>query len=298
MANLDDYKPRDTSKGYSWIQVRTNLLDEPEYMQLSGSTKAIYFEAYILAGRSDAGGLIIASDKPATVDKLAWLLRRSIDELQKGLDELQTAGFVDLQGGHVTVCRFASEQGPSMAKQREQWALRQAKRRARAKGEAWTDEPGAEPEQDTDTDKNEKSDEVKELNQESDQEKIKNQTKTKRVTDTSRDNHAIVTRDSGGGGLTNEYGSQILSHWLDKTGKNFKLNSAFLDMVQRLIDAGVSIEFVDQAIEQTKDTANTPMYLEPVAMNLKNASPQATAQKRLDGFRAVYNQNKAKSEGE
>ena len=121
MAIADDdytYTPRDTSRGYTWLQIRTSLLDDPKYMQLPDQAKAVYFEVYLLAGRSDAGGLILAGDDSANVTDIAYLLRRTDDDTEKALDLLQRAGLVDLDGYTVTVCRFASEQGPSQAEKR------------------------------------------------------------------------------------------------------------------------------------------------------------------------------------
>lgn len=294
MAILDSYSPRDASRGYVWIQIRTNLLDEPEFMRLSDTSKAVYFEVYALAGRSDAGGLVLASDKPATVDGMAWLLRRDTNELQSALDELAQSNLVDLQGGHVTVCRFASEQGPSMAKQREQWALRQAKRRARAKGESWTEpETDAEP----DTDKNKKTDAVKDLNQKPEQDNNKTQTKTKRVTELSRDNHAIVTRDNVSELYLNEYANDVLTVWQDKTGKKQPKSRQFMDLCQDWINARVSIQDVTQATVYTLGVADTPFYLRDVAINLANKRPGVQSDKRADAFRKLWQEQKAKQDG-
>lgn len=212
MVNVDDYSPRDSSNGFNWLKFRTNLIDEPNFMQLPDQAKAIYFEVYLLAGKSDAFGLVTVSDKPATVQDIAWILRVQESDLQNALDALQRADLVDLDNG-VTIKRFAKEQGPSMADKREQWAIRQAKRRALANGETWTEpEPDAE--------KNKKSDVVKDLKTDSEQEKeLKTTTKTKSVTGTSRLSHDRVTRDNGGSSSFNEYTDDILSVWQKKTGK-------------------------------------------------------------------------------
>lgn len=284
MANMDDYKPRDTSRGYGWLKIRTSLPDDPKYMRLSDLAKVTYFEAYIWAGRSDAGGLILAGDNPAKIDDLAWILRRTIDELQSGLDELESAGLVDLDDGHTIIARFANEQGPSMTDKREQWALRQRNKRENAL-------KIAKPKTDQEPEKEKELDEVKELNQETDQEKIEIKTQTQSVTHTSPESHERVTRDKPDDDLTNEYGSQILAHWQVKTGKTFRANTKFLAMVRRLKEEGVSIKYIDQAIDQSMGTALTPLFLEIAAINLKNADPQVHADKRADEFRKLWQAN-------
>lgn len=283
MVNVDDYSPRDSSNGFNWLKFRTNLIDEPNFMQLPDQAKAIYFEVYLLAGKSDAFGLVTVSDKPATVQDIAWILRVQESDLQNALDALQRADLVDLDNG-VTIKRFAKEQGPSMADKREQWAIRQAKRRALANGETWTEpEPDAE--------KNKKSDVVKDLKTDSEQEKeLKTTTKTKSVTGTSRLSHDRVTRDNGGSSSFNEYTDDILSVWQKKTGKKASKSMAFLDMCRYWFNEQVTVGHVTEAIDLVKNYAepNTPMYLREVVINLKNTGPQNT----LDVFRKYYQAQK------
>ena len=284
MANLDDYNPRETSRGFVWLKFRTDLIDESEFMQLTDLAKAVYFEAYFLAGRSDAGGLILASERPATIGKIAWSLRRPEADLQNALDELRRAGLVDLDNGQVTIERFAKEQGPSMADQRVQWALRQAKRRALARGEIRT-EPDAEPVKDKKTDA---SKDLKDTEPEQDKDL---KTQTKRVTDLTRDNHAGVTRDKVGGGGLGVTVQSVLDSWQAITGKKFARNAVFDTMIEYWQDEGVSIDHVRQAILEAKDKAQTPHYLREIAVNIKNASPEGQAQKDLDYWRGLYKQN-------
>lgn len=288
MAILDDYNPRDTNKGFVWLKFRTDLIDEPAFMQLTDQAKAIYFEVYFLAGKSDAGGLILTGDKPASIGNLAWLLRRQEVDVQNALDELDRAGLVDLDNYQVTVCRFKNEQGPSMTDQRVQWATRQAKRRARARGEVWPEpDANAEPE----PDKNQNREGSKDLKEpESEQDKDL-KTKTKRVTDQSQDNHAGVTRDKVGGGGLGVTVQSVLDSWQAITGKKFARNAVFDTMIEYWQDEGVSLDHVRQAILEAKDKAQTPHYLREIAVNIKNASPEGQAQKDLDYWRGLYKQN-------
>ncbi len=290
MVNLSDENPRDDSRGYVWIKIRTNLVDNPKFMQLTDQAKSTYFELYLLAGKSDAFGLVLAGDGPATVQDLAWILRKPEPEMQNTLDELQRAGFVNLDSG-VTVAKFGSEQGPSMAEKRRQWQLRQAKRRALAKGETWT-EPDADTEQDTDSEKEKEVEPEKEKNTDTEKE-LKTKTQTKRVTQTSRESHARVTRDRfGGGDLIDS--DLVLSVWHDMTGLEFKPGDKFDAMIKDWQSAGVTVQNVRDAITQANGEANTPLYL---AISAKNLHAKETAQARsgdmaLERFRKLYREQK------
>ena len=282
----DDYTPRDVSAGYRWLKFRTNLLDDPRFSRLSDTAKALYFEVYLLAGKSDAGGLVLAGDEPASADDIAYILRRPGDEVRAGLAELQTNGFVDLDAGTVTVCGFASEQGPAQKEQRKEWAKRQTKRRALARGEAWQ-EPDTEQDQDTDQDQNSETD--KDL-------KNNIKIKSKSVTHTSQDTHEIVTRDTkngGGGGFE----QQILDAWTELTGLEFKPNQKFSAMVADWESKGKTLQDVRQAITETLGVANTPLYLDVLVQNLHRRNNKPTGGADVAKFRKMYEDNKRKNNG-
>ena len=292
MVNLNDYKPRDSSKGYNWIKIRTNLIDDPKYMRLSDVAKVTFFEAYLLAGKSDAGGLILAGDDPAMVHDLAWILRRSEADLQNILDELQRAGFVNLDDDQVTVCKFANEQGPDASAKRKEWALRQAKRRALAKGETWT-----EPDADAEQNQNQEPEKEKEKNTEPDQEQIKNQTKTKRVTHTSRDNHAVVTRDSIDDDVLT-FGNDVLDVWRELKGHDYKPSQKYWQMIQDWYDAGVTQKHVKWALIQTSEQAQTPFYVRELAVTMHDDDPEIKSQKEQEKWRELYRQGKDQAGGD
>jgi len=281
--DIDEFKQRKVKRGYVWLKLFTDLIDEPEFMQLTDKAKAVYFEVYILAGRSDAGGLITSSDKPAKLDQLAWFLRRTIDELQGALDELQNTGFVDLQGGQVTVCRFGNEQGPSQDEKRAQWREWQRESRANAKGEKLPDKPNA--------DEHEKQNE-KQTEKEKKQTEQDLKTQTKRVSSMSDQSQVSVSPDtvSGGGGDFVSFGKAILQSWKEITGKTFEANEPFNVMVKKWLEAGVTLDDVRQAFLETKHKAHTPFMVQSLAVNIRNARPEVQAGKELDAWRALYNQ--------
>lgn len=291
MVNLDDYKPRDLSRGYLWVKFRTSLLDEPKFARMSDLAKAVYLELYLQAGRSDAGGLVLSSDKPASVDDIAYSLHRSDADLQTALDELQRAGFVAVQDGQVDICRFASEQGPSPKVEREQWARRQAKKRAIAKGESWTEpdtEPDAEPKPDTDVKTDSKTDTDKDL---------KTKTTDSEVTRMSRRSHADVTRDNGSSSF-DDFCQSVLELWTTETGLLYKQNQKFEDMVQYWLDEGVTLKHVQTAIAESRNKADTPLYLRTIAVNHKNLDPQVIAQRQAEKWRDLYLRSKDNNGGD
>lgn len=289
MVNLSDENPRDDSRGYVWIKIRTNLVDNPKFMQLTDQAKSTYFELYLLAGKSDAFGLVLAGDVTATVQDLAWILRKSDADMQSALDELQRAELVDLDGG-VTVTKFASEQGPTMANQRRQWALRQAKRRALAKGQTWI-EPDANT--DTEAEKEKEVEPEKEKNKDTEQElKTTTKTKTKRVTQTSRESHAGVTRDNGFNEEVVVFADDFLELWTNETGKHFSKNDALLAMVQDWINYGVTMDQVKKGIQENAKVADTPMYLRNIVLSLHDNEPDVQAQSALELFRKLYREQK------
>ena len=289
--DIDEFRQRKVKRGYVWLKLFTDLVDEPEFMQLTDKAKAVYFEVYILAGRSDAGGLITSSDKPAKLDQLAWFLRRTIDELQGALDELQNAGLVDLQGGQITVCRFGNEQGPGQDEKRAQWREWQRESRARARGETLPDEPDADIDESDEQDSKTNEQDLK-----TDEQDLK--TQTKRVSQMSGESQGGVRTDTiSGGGLIDS--DLVLSVWHDMTGLEFKPGKTFNAMIKDWQNAGVTIQNVRDAITQADGKANTPLYL---AIPAKNLHAKETAQARSgdmerERFRQLYREQKQASGG-
>lgn len=294
MGNFDNYKPRNLSHGYLWIKFRTGLLDEPKFARMSDLAKAVYLELYLQAGKSDAGGLVLCSDELVGVEDIAYILHRTVLDLQTALDELQRAGFVAVQDGQVDVCRFASEQGPSPKVEREQWAKRQAKKRDFARGEVWT-EPDTEPEQDAKTDADVKTDSKTDTDKE-----LKTTDYRLRghadVTQMSRISHADVTGDNRSSSF-DDFSQSVLKLWTDETGLIFKPNQKFLSMVQYWLDEGVTLKHVQTAISESRDIAETPIYLRTIAVNCKNRDPQVIAQKQLEKFRRLSQDNNGGDSG-
>jgi len=265
--------------GYPWLKMYTAWLDDPRFSRLSDTAKALYFEVYLLAGKSDAGGLVLAGDEPASIDDISYLLRRPGDEVRAGLAELQTNGFVDLDAeSSVAVRRFVKEQGPSHTKEKARWSNNQKNHRNNAKGEAGQ----------ADTEK------------EKDKEKIKDKDKTRqdkrdRMTDQSVIEMSSMTQknSSGGGGFE----QQILDAWTELTGLEFKPNQKFSAMVADWESKGKTLQDVRQAITETLGVANTPLYLDVLVQNLHRRNNKPTGGADVAKFRKMYEDNKRKNNG-
>lgn len=290
MAIADDdytYTPRDTSRGYAWLKVRTDLVDDPKYYRLPDLARLLYFEVYILAGKSDAGGLILAGDDPATVQDIAYLLRRSADQVSECLTNLVNCGLVELDDDQVTVCRFAGEQGPSQAEKRRVWARDQQNKRDRANGKR----PDADQDQKTETDAKKEKDQDQKTESEADQDQ------TKRVSRKSGESHARVRTDSIVEDVTT-FGNDVLNVWNQLHGDQYKPVQKFWDMVQYWHDQGVTIRHARQALIQTRDQAETPMYARELAVQLHNDDPEILAKTQAERFRKLWREQKQASQAD
>lgn len=155
----DNETPKGDDRGYPWLKNYTSLLDNPRYMRLTDCAKAIYQELYLLAGRSDAGGLILGGGEIANPDDIAYLLRRDTSLLRAGLSELQAIGLITLESEQVIITRFEEEQGPSQKEKREQWQIRNRRRSNKANGIT---------ESEKEKESNKEKEKEKELNKDSD----------------------------------------------------------------------------------------------------------------------------------
>ena len=178
-----------TERGYPWLKLFTAYGEDPRFLRLSDAARARYWDFYILAGKADAGGLILAGEDVATIEDLAFILRRETDQVKAAVEELVNASLLTPEAGGWKVTRFIDEQGPAMSEQRKKWKERQARKRAKFG--------------------------VEELNSDSEEELDKIKSKSKR----SKKSHEIITRDTHtpptAGGMTEAEAEAI---WIEETG--------------------------------------------------------------------------------
>lgn len=146
---------------YKWIKFNLDYLHDPDFMQLSDGATGAYLKLYLLAGRSDSGGLI-CNKRVSNLKDLAWYLRIPPQIMEQYLAELNSAGLVTQDGEGYRIARFIDEQGPGDNTEREKWRQRQASHRAKASGallQAEVEQKSeAEKEQEKESDQNLRSD--------------------------------------------------------------------------------------------------------------------------------------------
>lgn len=125
-----------TERGYPWLKLWSTYGEDPRFLRLSDVARARYWDFYILAGKADAAGLIMLGNDVATVEDLAFILRREIKQVQEAINELVNASLLSPENGGWSITRFVDEQGPSMAEKREQWKERQMRKRSKLPGNA------------------------------------------------------------------------------------------------------------------------------------------------------------------
>ena len=123
-----------TDRGYPWLKMYPTWLDDPRYMRLSDGSKARSIEFYLLAGRADAGGLLVIGNDVATVDDLAFAVRQSVEAVAAQVEELIKSGLLAKTEDGFIITRFQEEQGPSQTDKRDDWRKRQQRKREKASG--------------------------------------------------------------------------------------------------------------------------------------------------------------------
>jgi hypothetical protein len=116
---------------YTWIKFPIACLSDRRFMSLQNATAGIYVKLYLLAARSDAEGLLCNDYETFNLENLAWLLHLNEKYLDRSIQELVAAGLMKINQGGYWITRFMQEQGPGDNIQREKWAERQRKSRAR-----------------------------------------------------------------------------------------------------------------------------------------------------------------------
>lgn len=265
-VEAEDWTLQDDSAGYPWLKFRTNLLDNPRFVKLSDRAKALYFELYLLAGKSDAAGLVEIADSPANIDDLAFILRRHADAVSEGLAELQAAGLVSVEAGEVTISRFTKEQGPSPEIERAKWRAKTAKKRDRISRVQARAKELRELEQNQ---KIQAGEVLKDKNTEKTLKELTT-TKSKSVTPLSP-----VTLPSD---EVVVFCNNVLDLWHELTGKRFKLTPAFLNMVTEWNAQGVTLPEVREVFLRNGSAADTPLYFRNVVLNHKAKAPTGPAE--------------------
>lgn len=120
--------PRIAKRGYTFISIPVSWLEERPHNTLSHETLGVYVRLYLLAGRFNRSGMLEDEKGILEVSDLAYVLRCSVDELNKALQLLESYGLLTRLGKGWGLDTFTSEQ-VNLNELREEWRKRQAKKR-------------------------------------------------------------------------------------------------------------------------------------------------------------------------
>jgi hypothetical protein len=118
---------------YTWIKFPIACLEDRDFMGLDNAAAGIYVKLYLLAARSDSEGLLCNGREAFSLEYMAWHLRIDPGALEAAIHALTETGFMTIDQEGYWITRFMQEQGPGDSLQREKWAARQRKSRARIK---------------------------------------------------------------------------------------------------------------------------------------------------------------------
>jgi hypothetical protein len=115
----------------SWIKLQTALLDDPRLGMLPDGQQLRYYQLLALAGKCNAGGWLVDTSAPLSMEYIAWRLRLDETVLASDLRALAQKGLVAWDDEARAWCLpgFAESQGQTDDSQRQAW--REQKRRQR-----------------------------------------------------------------------------------------------------------------------------------------------------------------------
>jgi len=119
---------------YKWMKLSYSYLDQRDFMGLSDSALATFIKLYLLACKADSEGLVADIFKPLNISDIAWIFRRSDEEIKLSIDELIKSGLLFKDEDGYTIKNFLQEQGPGDNEQREKWRINQSNSRAKKNG--------------------------------------------------------------------------------------------------------------------------------------------------------------------
>lgn len=114
-----------------WVKLYTRYLDNPKISRLPEPAQLRYYQVMMLTGKLDAGGSLSIDGNPLTDDEIAWNLRINTEIWIQDAALLEGNGLLLRNGHGWEIPAFEDEQGPTNAEQREQWKIRNTRRKER-----------------------------------------------------------------------------------------------------------------------------------------------------------------------
>ena len=110
-----------------WVKLYTEMLDDPKIGRLPDAIKWRFVSLVLLAGECDQDGALQASDKPMSIDDIAWRLRMPSEQCEAELESLLMCGVIELDADVYYLPKFSDRQGRPKREKSEQWRQRQAR---------------------------------------------------------------------------------------------------------------------------------------------------------------------------
>lgn len=112
-----------------WVKLYTEMLDDPKIGRLPDAIKWRFVSLILLAGECDQDGALQASDKPMSIDDIAWRLRMPSEQCEAEIESLLMCGVLELDADVYYLPKFSDRQGRPQSEKRAQWRERQARYR-------------------------------------------------------------------------------------------------------------------------------------------------------------------------
>jgi predicted transcriptional regulator len=105
-----------------WLKWYTEALDDPKFGRLTDQQKWRFVEACTIAAECDCDGLLLASEKPMTLEDIAWRIRSTVEHISQDYQTLIELGMIGQnENGAYYVVNFSKRQGRPWHERRERW---------------------------------------------------------------------------------------------------------------------------------------------------------------------------------
>lgn len=112
-----------------WVKLYTEMLDDAKIGRLQDAIKWRFVSLVLLAGECDQDGALMTSDKPMSIDDIAWRMRITREQCETELESLLMCGVIALDGDLYYLPKFSDRQGRPQSEKRALWRERKARQR-------------------------------------------------------------------------------------------------------------------------------------------------------------------------
>lgn len=112
-----------------WVKLYTEMLDDAKIGRLQDAVKWRFVSLVLLAGECDQDGALMYSEKPMSLDDIAWRMRITREQCETEIESLLMCGVIALDGDLYYLPKFGERQGRPQSEKRAMWRERQARLR-------------------------------------------------------------------------------------------------------------------------------------------------------------------------